>query len=449
MDSDAPILELTWKFKLAFGFDETDGFFLYTFPEPDEESEFTITANFNWNIAEVDGLLAYFLSLQLDNTTIQFGAYICIDMDKEAALRLPQPDEDDDDDDDDKSTGPTSSPTRSPTRSRPGPPTRTKVPTRPPTKVPTRPPTRSPTRRPTRAPTSDPTKKPTPAPTSAPSSSSAPSSTSSPTSKSVAPSVSVSPSSSPTSPPTPEGSIQYGRLSRSDIRKITNKKDLFQITAIAAASLDIDTFITSIDLRDDVNEWIPSLEAGNETDGIKAVETIVKKKIKAPRSSKRSSRRMKKVDRALLSTRITDSDHRGLRMLCDDDIDDETSCPVDTAAGEFACARLNAVALNLGKVKEGVRKVLDKFVNEEEKNGFFDQVARPLLPLGEPVPGLSTLTGKQLTPLDVAEVYVPESRPSVETARNILKIYQQVKDVADQVRKLRVKELDIPAYCCY
>lgn len=32
-----PVLKVEWQFKLAFGFDEDDGFFLYTFPEGKEK----------------------------------------------------------------------------------------------------------------------------------------------------------------------------------------------------------------------------------------------------------------------------------------------------------------------------------------------------------------------------------------------------------------------------
>lgn len=56
-----PVLEIEWQFKLAFGFDEDDGFFLYTFPE-EEESEFFVTANaVILNNVDIPATLLYFL----------------------------------------------------------------------------------------------------------------------------------------------------------------------------------------------------------------------------------------------------------------------------------------------------------------------------------------------------------------------------------------------------
>lgn len=36
IEDNTPTLVIEWEFKLAFGFDEDDGFFLYTFPEGKE-----------------------------------------------------------------------------------------------------------------------------------------------------------------------------------------------------------------------------------------------------------------------------------------------------------------------------------------------------------------------------------------------------------------------------
>jgi len=46
--NESPTLKLDWTFKLAFGFDETDGFFIYTFPG--EDSEFFVKANFDLHL---------------------------------------------------------------------------------------------------------------------------------------------------------------------------------------------------------------------------------------------------------------------------------------------------------------------------------------------------------------------------------------------------------------
>ena len=73
---EQPTLNLTWSFKLAFGFDEKDGFFLYTFPHVDpsqEESEFFVRADFNLPVNYAEAKLLYFLNLTLADIDIAFG----------------------------------------------------------------------------------------------------------------------------------------------------------------------------------------------------------------------------------------------------------------------------------------------------------------------------------------------------------------------------------------
>lgn len=66
------------------GFDDDEGFFIYT--HPSEGSELSITADFYLNVAEIDAKLLYFLNLYMENAVIEFGAGIFVDIDKEAAL---------------------------------------------------------------------------------------------------------------------------------------------------------------------------------------------------------------------------------------------------------------------------------------------------------------------------------------------------------------------------
>eukprot|EP00970_Alexandrium_tamarense_P019450 scaffold14057_cov421-Alexandrium_tamarense.AAC.1 len=99
-------------------------------------------------------------------------------------------------------------------------------------------------------------------------------------------------------------------------------------------------------------------------------------------------RSLKEVDRRKLESSIPLDAHRGLRMLCADDLLDlAIDCPVDTAAGEFACAlflpvhkKLSNIYLDVGKIKDLVLPILEKLVNNEE-SGAFDQIAVPLLEL--------------------------------------------------------------------
>ena len=77
-------------------------------------------------------------------------------------------------------------------------------------------------------------------------------------------------------------SVRYGRLSRDDLRKIPVKKNLFQISAVAAGGIIVDNAEMSLqipvegELFEEINAWIPRLNIG-KTAGINAVDAIVKK----------------------------------------------------------------------------------------------------------------------------------------------------------------------------
>ena len=86
---ERPTLTLFWKFKLAFGFDDSEGFFLYTFP--DQLSEFQIVADFQLPLGTIDLNLLFFLVLQAQDVLLEFGAALVVDIDKERAMRQPDP----------------------------------------------------------------------------------------------------------------------------------------------------------------------------------------------------------------------------------------------------------------------------------------------------------------------------------------------------------------------
>ena len=98
ISAEPPIKNVSWKFSLSFGYDEEDGFFLYTFP--DEGSEFEITADLKMEDINVNATLLYFLNMELTNAEIEFGVGIYVDIDKERATRQP-----------DDATAPTPNPT--------------------------------------------------------------------------------------------------------------------------------------------------------------------------------------------------------------------------------------------------------------------------------------------------------------------------------------------------
>ena len=220
-------------------------------------------------------------------------------------------------------------------------------------------------------------------------------------------------------------SVKYGRVSQNDFTKITNKKELFQINAEAAATLDVNDFETSVTIDPKVDEWIPSITG--------KIETHFRTGVNINRR-----REMKELDRSWLSSRITPAHHRGLRMLAEDGsaaaLPANKDCTVDTSIGQFACARMDDISLDIGKIKPGIEKVMAKFVNEEKK-GLFDEIVLPLLFLENEIPGLPQLTGNRLTPLDVAEIYVVESRSAVKVVRQVFEFYRSVRAIQEQVSK--------------
>jgi hypothetical protein len=154
-----------------------------------------------------------------------------------------------------------------------------------------------------------------------------------------------------------------------------------------------------------VNPWLPKLNAlatNEDGDKVHAFQAIVKKEVTVGSTTRMRGRSMKEVDRRKLEDSIPSDAHRGLRMLCVDDLLDlAIDCPVDTTAGEFACAKLSNVYLNVAKIRELVQPILEKLVNDEE-SGAFDQIGVPLLQLEKRIPGISDVAGKTITILDIA-----------------------------------------------
>ena len=85
---DVPTLCIGWSFKLAFGYDETEGFFLYTFPDDTAHSEFEVEALLSVPNTNISANL-FFLDVDLTNLNIDVGAKLFVDIDKSSALRKP------------------------------------------------------------------------------------------------------------------------------------------------------------------------------------------------------------------------------------------------------------------------------------------------------------------------------------------------------------------------
>lgn len=86
-DNAVPTLTVEWGFKLGFGFDEEEGFFLQTFP--DDDSEFCVQALLDIRNQSVDASL-FFLDANLSDIDLLVGAGIFVNLKKESALRLSE-----------------------------------------------------------------------------------------------------------------------------------------------------------------------------------------------------------------------------------------------------------------------------------------------------------------------------------------------------------------------
>lgn len=87
-------------------------------------------------------------------------------------------------------------------------------------------------------------------------------------------------------------------------------------------------------------------------------------------------------------------------MLCVDEIDNlDIDCPVNTAAGEFACVRISDVRLDVASISEMLEPIMRKLVNPPTYDGLFDEIAKPLEVLEKRLPGISEVAGVSFFPL--------------------------------------------------
>jgi hypothetical protein len=73
--------------------------------------------------------------------------------------------------------------------------------------------------------------------------------------------------------------------------------------------------------------------------------------------------------------------------------------------------------------------VIEIFVTPDN-TGLLDNVAQPLIPLNEPIPGLSELTGKEITILDAGQAY-PKAAKGVAAVRLFLAAYEKIKSFVE------------------
>lgn len=81
-------------------------------------------------------------------------------------------------------------------------------------------------------------------------------------------------------------------------------------------------------------------------------------------------------------------------MLCADEVLNlDIDCSVDVGAGEFACAKISNIRLDIRRLQQMIEPILRELVNPPEDDGYFDEVIVPLLFVDDRIPGISDIAG--------------------------------------------------------
>ena len=259
----------------------------------------------------------------------------------------------------------------------------------------------------------------------------------------------------------------YGRLTRGDLRKLNKAADLFEITAVAGAAIDFNMTVSVVlgdDLKD-IEPYIPELQGEIYAQARKEIGIVG-----GENAAKGTTRKlMKEGDRRRLREAHASNDHpaadifrwlanpeRHLQDACSE-TDSSTydfkagecyKCPVK--ADETFCARIFDVGLNVESITNAIMPVVTEIVNGED--GYLDKIVKPFTPLDDPIPGLSDLTGSQLSVLGFAKIY--DKHSGAETVEKVLKMYDAlvafVDDLGDGVITLAEEcdFLNFPSSCC-
>ena len=203
---------------------------------------------------------------------------------------------------------------------------------------------------------------------------------------------------------------QRGRLSRTDFKKIVQLSDLFTIRATAAATVSLPdvSFEVNGDLFGDlssITDWLPRLEAEVYVQARKEVST------EDDTATTSTTRRELRSAIPYLEKHPDIEEHPALDLFRSLDAAEEggllssdfnfTQC--NLATGETFCAKLINLSLNMEKIADLIKPVLNDITNAV-KDGFLDDIVGPLIPLNEPLPGVSDILGRDISVLDVAQV---------------------------------------------
>jgi hypothetical protein len=115
-------------------------------------------------------------------------------------------------------------------------------------------------------------------------------------------------------------------------------------------------------------------------------------------------------------------------------------CPV--LSNETFCAKVFDVALDVSSVTDAIMPIVLEFVDPDEEDGYLDKIIKPFTPLDDAIPGLSDLTGSEVSVLTFAKIY--DSSSGAETVEKVLAMYDALVDF---VGGLGDGDIDIATEC--
>jgi hypothetical protein len=232
----------------------------------------------------------------------------------------------------------------------------------------------------------------------------------------------------------------YGRITRGDLRSLNQISDLFEITAVAGATIQspMETSVVLPASLSEIEHFIPKLRGDIAVQVRKEIELFGRRR-----------KLLSDADRRRLGIIHINSDHPAsgiLRWLAGEEVacdvlqnptSDElelynsdfgrcwTPCPLE--GDGVLCAVMTDVQLDIQSVSDAILPIVEDFANGED--GYLDKVVQPFQPLGESLPGYSDLTGDDLSLLDIALIYDPEC--GAETVKKVLQLYEDLIDFVD------------------
>ncbi|CAB9505197.1 Kringle domain [Seminavis robusta] len=232
----------------------------------------------------------------------------------------------------------------------------------------------------------------------------------------------------------------YGRMSLSDFKGIST--DFFQPLVRAAATFGTHMELSvSDELIGDAANYVPKLSG--DIVGVLYKEITTDDPTPAPSPAPTSApgantRRLERVERDLAGLgRLSPTEHNARRLMetmrsltftdtlaTGYDFSAEY-CAIPEDDPSTGCLLVQNLEMDTQKLVDVFTPAIEIFVTSDG-DGALDELAAPLLPLNDPIPGVSDLTGKEMTILDAGEAY-PKAARGVAAVRTFLETYEKIK----------------------